>query len=132
MINLLNQVNNINVYHNGEKSTFYTDDSQFCQILTCWQDYLSTAREMPAYGVSLDQETKCAMQFGTWLEFEFADKNTYNGMPFEKLLVEINCDHSGCNLIRYNAIDGHDGRCFYLDFDHTMQKLYQVLLQTIL
>ena len=129
---LFNQTYSINVYSNGEKTTFYNYDSQFCQILACWQDYLRDCREMPAFGVSLDGETRQAMQLGTWLEFDFNGSKTYNGMPFEKLLVEINCDYSGCNLIRYNDARGYDGRCFYVDFTQTMQKLQKVVLQTIL
>ena len=129
---LFNQTYSINVYSNGEKTTFYNCDSQFCQIMTCWQDYLHDCREMPAFSVSLDGETRQAMQLGAWLEFDFNGIKIYNDMPFEKLLVELKCDYSGCNLIRYNGASGYDGRCFYLDFNKTMQTLCQVVLQTIL
>ena len=91
---------------------------------------LSGAHEMPAYGVSLDRETRKAVKSGVWAEFVFDKALSSNGMPFEKLLVNVQPEWSGFNIIRYTAAHGYDGRCFYYDLvNKDMRLFYDCLMK---
>ena len=84
---------------------------------------------MPAYGVSLDKKTVKAMKNGLWVEFDFGKLTEYNGMPFEKLLVEVGKEFYGFNIIRYTSERGYDGRCFYIDLvNKNMSDFYNILM----
>ena len=120
----------INVYNNGTKTEYSSGGDEYSKILTCWNEMISGAHDMPAFGVSLDHYTKEEMKKGLWVEFEFGKVLECNGMPFEKLLIAVAKESQGFNLIRYNAESGYDGRCFYLDlFGKNMANLYDLLLK---
>ena len=105
----------INVYNEGNITVYNSGDSSFNKILVGWKAMIENAHEMPAFGVSLDRETRKAMNGGEWVEFVFGKTYESNGMPYEKLLVNVNKSWQGFNLIRYNSKGGYDGRCFYYD-----------------
>lgn len=76
---------------------------------------LKKARVMPAFGVSLHNETQNALKKDMWLQINFNKKQEINGLPFDALLVKLEVA-SGVNLIRLH--DGkYEGRCIYLEFD---------------
>ena len=86
------------------------------------------AHEMPAYGVSLNDETTKAMKSGVWAEFSFGRELSSGGMPYEKLLINVEPEWTGFNLIRYTAKHGYDGRCFYYDLvSKDMSSFYDCL-----
>lgn len=121
-------VKNIVVYRDGEIETYSKGDDKYQQIFDSLIDITENSHEMPAFGVSIDNETREAMKTGLWIELEFNGKQECNGMPFESLLININADHSGFNLIRkYNG--RYDGRCFYLYLENDMQILYDTIMQ---
>ncbi len=98
----------------GESTTFQKGDEKYEAILSSVQNATKGAHEMPAFGVSIDKETRKEMQDGTWIEFIYETSNKHNEMPFESLLISVNADYSGFNLIR--KVNGkYEGRCFYLD-----------------
>lgn len=119
----------INVYSDGNVFKCYPDETAYNEIISSWTDMTKGAHEMPAYGVSLDRETRKVMQSGVWVEFVFGQKLEYNGMPFENLLINVEKNFCGFNLIRYTAEHGYDGRCFYLDIlNKNMDSFYNILL----
>lgn len=119
---------NINVYNDGKAVAYSAQDGEYKRILESWNKMLQGAHEMPAFGVSLNRETVAAMKRGLWLEFGFGKVYESNGMPFEKLLVDVKSEYSGFNLIRYTAERGYDGRCFYYDLtDKNMSELFNLL-----
>ena len=119
----------INVYNDGAKTVYSSGDKEYNRILACWNDMTNGAHDMPAFGVSLDSYTKKEMKKGLWVEFDFGKTLECNGMPFEKLLVSVEKDSQGFNLIRYNLNCGYDGRCFYLDLvGKNMGNFYDLLL----
>ncbi len=117
------------VYNNGAQTAYSAGEEQYNKILACWNEMIGGAHDMPAFGVSLDRYTKEEMKKGLWVEFDFKKVLECNGMPFERLLVEVQKNFQGFNIIRYNADYGYDGRCFYLDLvGKNMDKFHDLLL----
>lgn len=115
LIDVFDNAEKINISNNGAIIAYNAGENRYNEILVGWKAMIETAHEMPAFGVSLDRETRKAMNSGVWVEFVFGKTYESNGMPYEKLLVNVNRDWQGFNLIRYNAKGGYDGRCFYYD-----------------
>lgn len=130
-IDLVDGVKNaqqINVYNDGNMYVCNAGENAFNDIVTAWSEMTRGSHEMPAFGVSLDRETKKAKSSGVWVEFVFGKKLEYNEMPFENLLVNVQKSFHGFNIIRYTSKCGYDGRCFYLDIlSKDMSNLYEVL-----
>lgn len=120
----------INVYNDGAKVSYGAGDGEYKNILKCWNELIEGAHDMPAFGVSIDRYTVEEMKKGLWVEFDFGKELEHNGMPFEKLLIEVKKDNYGFNLIRYNAKSGYEGRCFYFDLvGKNMSNFYDMLLK---
>ena len=118
-----------NVYHDGVTIVYGKGEERFNQILEEWIVLTDDARDMPAFGVSLNRETIEAMSNGLWVEFVFDKQYTHNEMPFEKLLVNVEKQSQGFNIIRYNSQGGYSGRCFYFDLvDKDMTRFYDFLI----
>lgn len=118
----------ISVYDGGVKTSYSSGSDGYGKILNGWNDMIAGSHQMPAFGVSINDLTVKEMQTGKWVEFEFGKKLTCCGMPFEKLLVAVNKDYYGFNLIRYESERGYDGRCFYLDLvGKNMGEFYDLL-----
>jgi hypothetical protein len=93
------------------------------------KEILNCSREMPAFGVSLDNETKTAIQNGVWLKFKYDKVENFNDMSFDTLLINIVPEYSGFNIIRGNH-NVYEGRCFYISLNGTMKPLYDYLIKT--
>ena len=107
---------------NGEKQTLLLDELE-----PVIQTMLNGHYEMPAFGVSIDNETRKAMKTGVWLELIYNQSHEYNEMPFEKLLIEINPTFYGFNIIRFHD-NMYEGRCYYINLNNiNMQNLYDFL-----
>lgn len=119
---------NINVYNCGEIENYSANRNEYKLILDSWNKMISEAHDMPAFGVSLNNETVKAMKKGLWVEFDFNKVYESNGMPYEKLLIEVKEDNYGFNLIRYTKERGYDGRCFYYDLvNKNMSEFYNLI-----
>lgn len=103
------------IYKNGSMEVFDENKGTFGCIIESWKHLVENAHPMPAYGVSLNKETVQAIGTGVWIEFCYPEPMECYGMPFEKLLIQIEEKFQGFNLIRYNSSCGYDGRCYYLD-----------------
>lgn len=115
------------VYREGMATRFECGDATFEIILDGFEKMIEGAHPMPAFGVSLDNETRKEMKRGTWVEFEFKDRLFCDGMPFEKLLIYVMAGWQGFNLVRYNRECGYHGRCFYLNIRGDMTQFYNLL-----
>lgn len=114
----------------GESTTFNKGDEKYEAIILSLKNVTNGAHEMPAFGVSLDKETRKEMQDGTWIELVYNLPKKHNGMPFESLLISVNADYSGFNLIR--KVNGkYDGRCFYLDLVNKNMSEISTTLQNL-
>ncbi|MBO5102937.1 MAG: hypothetical protein J6C13_02470 [Clostridia bacterium] len=120
------ETNTITLYKNGETKTYADNSAEFEQIKAEFMETIYNSYEMPAFGVSIHEETIQALDFGTWIKFNFKERLTHNDMPFDALLINISPDYSGINLIR--EVDGKfEGRCFYINTENTFENLYNIL-----
>lgn len=127
---IFEEAQKINIYNDDKRVSYEFGDNRFTEIMAEWDRLLEGSHEMPAFGVSIDRLTVKEMKSGLWLEFCFAKTCYYNEMDFEKLLVKVEPDYCGFNIIRYNADRGYDGRCYYIDLiKSNMTELYQILLK---
>lgn len=117
----------ITIYNNNDITTYSRNSNEFNDILSSLISITTTSHQMPAFGVSLDRETRLALKKGLWLELNFNHTYTSSEMPFNALLIEVNAQYTGFNIIRkFNG--KYDGRCFYLNLVNTnMQQLYDSL-----
>ena len=93
---------------------------------TLFVEALDDARQMPAFGVSIHKLTVEEMKSGIWVKFIYQQTMEVDGMPFDELLVHVQKDMHGVNIIRGNG-GTYNGRCFYLDLDGTLDKVYDFL-----
>lgn len=126
---IIKQSEYINVYSEGNMSVYSHGEEYYNKIVEGWVTLTENAHEMPAYGVSLNKDTTEAMNTGLWVEFVFDKPYMHSGMPFEKLLVRVERQSFGFNIIRYNSKDGYSGRCYYYDLvGKDMYYLYDILV----
>ena len=115
-------------YHNGETISALKNEDTYNTLFGVFNNMLKDARPMPAFGVSLDAETRDAMKNGTWIEFVFDSTQAHNDMPFDALLINVVPEHTGFNIVRkYQG--KYDGRCFYVDIQGNMQPLYDEIIK---
>ena len=113
---LLGALENISKIEIVENGTFKDlKNIRFESTLLKLKNLFSSARLMPAFGVSLHQETLDALNAGQWLKISFSHEQNVNGLLFDALVFQLS-QSAGLNLIReYNG--KYEGRCIYLDFD---------------
>lgn len=105
----------------------YYDVGNLNQLNIVLSDVLDNCHTMPAFGVSIHAETINAIQKGVWLKLQYNGTQTVDGMPFDELLIEVNPDFQGFNIIRGNK-GIYEGRCFYINLiNNTMKPLYDFI-----
>lgn len=125
LLEVMSQAESIDLIINGDRRSL-----QVKEAIKTVDEMMEGYHEMPAFGVSLDAETRHAMQDGAWMELKYRHKMTHNGMPFETLLIEVKPEYGGFNVIR--QLDGkYEGRCFYVSLNGDMSELYNYLAQKI-
>ena len=115
---IMKNIESFNIYKNGTKQKINKNNKNFELITEKLAEIFSQARIMPAFGVSLHNDTIQALQNNIWLEINFNTEQTLNDLPFSSLLFKLEKTY-GINLIRkYN--NSYSGRCIYLDFMQQM------------
>ena len=116
-------IQSINIYNDGSVINLARNN----EIVNAFKSLLEGAHEMPALGVALHDEIIESLTRGLWVEFVFGESCCHNGLPYEKLLINIEKEFTGFNIIRY--INGvYDGRCFYVDLiNKDMTDFYGVV-----
>ena len=111
-------------YNNGYQIEMTKQDVEKFDELFC--EMMQGSYPMPAYGVSLHNETIKALQKGVWVRFVFEEMQEENGLPFDELLINVEPEFCGFNIIR--GQEGvYDGRCFYINLDGDMKEVYNFL-----
>lgn len=126
LIDALVNPSTITIVQNGSEYTCNVDEKQL--IIDSIKTILDNYHEMPAFGVSLDKETRDAKNTGLWVELEYVTPVKYMGLCFDKLLIEVNKEYTGFNIIRHYK-GKYDGRCYYVDLSASMEKLYNTLTE---
>ena len=122
VVSVFEKTINLIVYDNGNKHLYFKGDNKFEKIYKSLIETTDLSHDMPAFGVSLHNETNNALKTGTWVELVFDTEKSFNDMPFDTLLFKVEAEDSGFNLIR--KFDGkYEGRCFYLSLDDNMNNL---------
>ena len=122
----ISNTSQIVVYDDGFVSNFEKGDDKFELVLNAFLNTTTDAHEMPAFGVSLDEETRKALDDGLWVEFCFDTTLSHNDMPFDSLLIKVNADDSGINLVRKHN-NKYEGRCFYLNLKTTLKNFSDIV-----
>ena len=91
---------------------------------------LIDCKPMPALGVSLHNETIEAINNGIWIMLIYNTKQMVDDMCFDELLIKVEKDFSGFNIIRGNN-NVYDGRCYYVNLNKTMLSLYDWILSRV-
>ena len=112
---IIKTASSIVVYRDGKRQTFASGQAEFSNILNKILACFENSRIMPAFGVSLHDETLKAMQTGAWVEVVFPAQQELNDLPFTSLLFRLD-NAFGINLIRRHE-GKYSGRCIYLEFD---------------
>ena len=114
----------LKAYSNGTQLQMSRENIQEFSFL--FNEALENSHEMPAYCVSLHQESLEALESGFWVRFIFQRTQIHNDLPFNELLFKIEKDSSGVNIIR-NNFGLLEGRCFHLSLQNNFNKLYDFL-----
>ena len=114
IINCLDFIESYTIYSNGNIKTIDKNNYDFKKLTQNIKNLFLNARVMPAFGVSLHNDTISALQSASWLEINFCKELNINDLPFNSLLFKLE-ETYGINLIRKHNIK-YDGRCIYLDF----------------
>ena len=119
IIECLDKVESFSVFVFGEKKTINKNEKEFKAIHLNLLELFSLARLMPAFGVSLHNETLKEMKTGKWLQINFLNQVEIQGLQFSALLFKLE-KTNGLNLIRlYNG--KYEGRCIFLDFPEEIE-----------
>ncbi|MFQ6724164.1 MAG: hypothetical protein ACLRFE_02390, partial [Clostridia bacterium] len=86
------------------------------------ENMLIDSHTMPALGVSIHAEILQAVQHGVWIKLQYPQPCEVDGMQFDELLIEVNSEFGGFNIVRGNK-GIYDGRCFYINLDKDMHQL---------
>ena len=118
----------INIYNDGDVTVYQQKESPYNSIIEGWMKMCENAHEMPAFGVSLNNETVEVMNTGLWVEFVFDTVQSHNNRSFEQLLVKVEKEWQGFNIVRYSAHGGYSGRCYFYDLNgKNMAQFYDIL-----
>ncbi len=124
------EVRNVQQYLTSSEQAYIVVDNKYNKVddldelNNVLNDMLNNSRTMPAFGVSIHTETLQAIKQGVWLKLQYNGTQYVDDMPFDELIIEVNPEFSGFNIIRGNK-GIYDGRCYYIDLDNTtMQPLY--------
>lgn len=120
----VNQIESFSIFTNGECKCVLSGGNEFEKIFNKIEKILCGSRVMPAFGVSLHDETQNVLRSDVWLQINFNETQEKDGMPFDSLLFKLEVT-SGINLIRLHH-GQYEGRCIYLDFDDEID-LYTIL-----
>ena len=115
MLDCLNYVDSFYCFNNGLKNEINKNDIEYSKILTRLEQLFNNSMVLPAFGVSLHNETLNEIKKDCWLQINFNKELIKNGLNFNSLLFKLE-ETSGINLIRlYN--NKYDGRCIYLNLE---------------
>ena len=122
IVEVLDRADSIECWVDNEKHSINKDS-----LMESIELMMNGSHEMPAFGVSLDEETKGKMKAGVWVQFNYDKTCEYNEMRFDSLLIEIRRDDNGFNIIRKYE-NKYEGRCYYVDLAGDMAIVYNYIL----
>ena len=110
----LSKAEEIAIYTEGKRHDFPAGSGGYRAALSAADTLLAEARQMPAFGVSIDKMTRHEMCRGLWIEFLFKGEEVCAELPFASLLFSVKEEYRGFNIVR-KAGGQYAGRCYYVD-----------------
>lgn len=120
------EATSLNVTFVGNEVKFDKGNDKYQMIIDSLYKITEYSHVMPAFGVCLDEPVKQEKQTGIWLELNFEKVLSFNDMPFESLLIKVESEACGFNLMRKNN-GKYEGRCFYLSLETSMTELAETI-----
>lgn len=115
LVDIVDNIKSLEIFENGNIKLIEATDESFFKIKTNLTDLFSSSRLMPAFGVSMHNETLNEIQKDCWLKINFQNEVEKSGLPFNALIFKLE-QVQGFNLIRLHN-NNYEGRCLYLDLD---------------
>lgn len=115
LVDLIEKIESFDIFIDGKKKYVDKKNFRFEALKDELKSVFISANLMPAFGVSLHEETQNEMQSNRWLQINFSQTQWKNGLPFDSLLIKIE-KTSGFNLIRLYE-NKYSGRCLFLALD---------------
>lgn len=120
----------IKIYIDNISTTYQKGSKEFNDMLQLWQIRVNSGYEMPAFGVSIHDLTIKELEKGIYIEFIFDKQESHNDMPYETLLVKLQENQYGYQLIR--QYDGkYQGRCLYINTTEVNDDLLNYIQSNI-
>lgn len=114
------------VSFDGNEFEIEKGNDKFEKVISSLLKTTKDSHEMPAYSVSLDEETRKERKNGIWIEFVFDSNCRHEGMDFESLLIKVQKEDYAINLIR--KYDGkYEGRCFHLSLSGSTKLFFETV-----
>lgn len=124
MPDVFSEANVVQFYKDGEE--FFVSESDQTRFDEIFVEAISGSRQMPAFAVAIHKLTMEDFKEGYWVKFDYGKTVSASGMDFDQLLIHIQPNSYGVNVIRGNN-GKFDGRCYYLDLDNTLDEIYDFL-----
>ena len=126
-LSLLDCFNNaplLKAYSDGQE--LLMDEQALQEFGKLLSDALQESVEMPAFCVSIHDQTLESFNMGIWVRFIYFQPQVHKNMPYDELLIKIEKDTFGLNVIRGN-FGRMEGRCFFLNLKNNFNQLYDYL-----
>lgn len=115
------------VSFDGVDFSFEKGSDKYEVVMTAINQTIKDSHEMPAYCVSLDEETRKERKTGVWVELIYDSHSKHEGMDFESLLFKVEEDDYAISFIRkYNG--KYEGRCFHLSLAGSTKALFDAVM----
>lgn len=115
LIDTFEYVQNFEYVKKGKIKKINEEDKEFVFLLNNISKLFSFSTVLPAFGVSLHDETLIELKNGEWLQINFKKTVNVNGLYFDSLLFKLE-KTGGVNLIRkFNG--KYEGRCVFIAFE---------------
>ena len=125
MQEIMKDIQGFEIIKNGEITQIDSSHSLFQNIYNNVENLIQNSRLEPAFGVSLHNQTLDEIENNEFLKIKFNKQLIINDLPFECLLIKLDEECYGTNIIRENN-SNYFGRCFYLFFNE-MQNLKDLI-----
>ena len=127
VLDYISKSNTINILINGKEYSYSNTSTEYHEIMDAFMNMCEGGYEMPALGVSIN-ESKKKFYDKFCIEFAFDKTMEHLGMEFNCLLIEINKDYCGFNILR--GTDGiYNGRNYYFNLNKNMKNFYKTLTE---
>ncbi len=121
---VFSEANVVQFFNDGQQVVMSeSEEARFDELFV---EAISGSRQMPAFAVAIHKLTMEDFKEGYWVKFDYGKKMNASGLPFNQLLIHVQQNSSGINIIRGNN-GRFDGRCFYLDLDGNLDEVYDFL-----